>query len=61
MYILLNSETIKFQLLKLATDFYQQPSYLVDEKSPLHWGMFFSLCLLLLSERYFIKKLKRKT
>ncbi len=29
----LNLKTIKFYLIKLATDFYWQPSYLLDERA----------------------------
>jgi hypothetical protein len=30
-----NLKTIQFYLIKLATDFYQQPSYLLDERDSL--------------------------
>ncbi len=35
MYAWPNLETIKFYLIKLATDFHRQPSYLVGERSSL--------------------------
>ncbi len=40
-YIRLNLKTIKFYLIKLATEFYWQPCYLLSERAslmdPLHW------------------------
>jgi hypothetical protein len=35
MYVKLNLETIQFYLIKLVTDFYWQPSYLLGEIAPL--------------------------
>ena len=33
MYVGLNLKTVKFYLIKLATDFYWQPSYILGERS----------------------------
>ncbi len=35
MYVWMNLKTIKFYLIKLATDFYWQSNYLLGEKSQL--------------------------
>jgi hypothetical protein len=35
MYVWLNLERIKFYLIKLASDFYFQPSFLLSERSSL--------------------------
>ncbi len=35
MYILLDLKTIKFALIKLSTDFYWQPTYLLGERASL--------------------------
>ncbi len=47
----LNLETIKFYFIKLATDFYQQPSYFTGQKSLIKFnlaqlGMFSPNCLI---------------
>ncbi len=36
MYVWLNLKTIKYYFLKLATDFYWQPSYSLGERASLH-------------------------